>query len=229
MNCNDKFKINLLKLLFIQASNKKTKLPRELALDHFDLYYKPVFHQLWPSIRIALLSRRKYCAVVNNFVGDQQKIILELAELGASDLINLARNTVATESFSLLKKDSRLVGSRASGNSQLESISVGAGLKITDSAGLNGQVNPSPKTNIYDFMPVKKILSEREQMKLEEVEQNFHRPALIPVEIIPSRPIRFPRALQPFTVARGDVSSFSPAARDENSKLSNFKICENLL
>lgn len=217
-----------MKLLFIQASNKKTKLPRELALDHFDLYYKPFFHQLWPSIRIALLSRQKYCAVINNFVGDQQKIILELAELGASDLINLARNTVATESFSLLKKD-RSVHSRASENSQLKSIFDDAGLKITGSAGLNsesGQINLSPKTNIYDFMPVKKILSEREQMKLEEVEQNFHRPALIPVEVIPSRPIRFPRSLQPFTVARGDVSSFSPAARDENGKLSNFKICE---
>lgn len=207
------------------ASNKKTKLPRELALDHFDLYYKPVFHQLWPSIRVALLSRQKYCAVINNFVSDQQKIILELAELGASDLINLARNTVATESYSLLKKGSRSVGSRASGNSQLGSICDGAGLKITDSAGWNsefGQINLSPKTNIYDFMPVKKILSEREQMKQEEVDQNFHRPSLIPVEVIPSRPIRFPRALQPFTVARGDVSSFSPAARDENGKLTYY-------
>lgn len=77
----------------MQASTQPKKTPCDLALDHFDLYYKPVFARRWPSIRVALLSQPKYCALINNFAADREMIQLDLAELGADDFIRAARET----------------------------------------------------------------------------------------------------------------------------------------
>lgn len=35
--------------------------------EYFDTAYPPVYRRQWPSIRLALLSKQKYMAVVNNF------------------------------------------------------------------------------------------------------------------------------------------------------------------
>jgi len=66
---------------------KKKKSPCQLAVSHFDLHYKPFYGKQWPSIRVALLSKPKHCALVNNFVSDREQIVMSLAELGAHDFI----------------------------------------------------------------------------------------------------------------------------------------------
>jgi hypothetical protein len=48
-------------------SNLKPKTNSELALQHFDIFYSKFYGQLWPSIRISLLSQQKYCALLNNY------------------------------------------------------------------------------------------------------------------------------------------------------------------
>jgi hypothetical protein len=50
-----------------------------------------VFARRWPSIRVALLSQSKYCALINNFASDREMIEMDLAELGAHDFIRAAR------------------------------------------------------------------------------------------------------------------------------------------
>ena len=70
---------------------QRTKSACQFALDHFDLHYKPVYDLQWPSIRIALLSKSKYCALANNFASDRKQIDVSLAELGAHDFIWSAR------------------------------------------------------------------------------------------------------------------------------------------
>ena len=70
---------------------RKKKSACQIALDHFDLHYKPVFDAQWPSIRVALLSKHKHCALVNNFAHDRKQIGISLAELGAHDFIWTAR------------------------------------------------------------------------------------------------------------------------------------------
>jgi len=70
---------------------KKKKSACDLALEHFDLHYKPVYDFLWPSIRVALLSKPKHCALINNFVSDRKQIDISLAERGAHDFIWTAR------------------------------------------------------------------------------------------------------------------------------------------
>jgi len=70
---------------------QRKRSPCELALDHFDLHYKPVYDWQWPSIRVSLLSKPKHCALINSFVSDPNEVAVSLAELGAHDFIWTAR------------------------------------------------------------------------------------------------------------------------------------------
>jgi len=71
--------------------DRKKASPCQLALNHFDLHYKPVYDFQWPSVRVALLSKSKHCVLVNNFASDSKQICRSLAELGAHDFIWTAR------------------------------------------------------------------------------------------------------------------------------------------
>ncbi|RWS28149.1 5-methylcytosine rRNA methyltransferase NSUN4-like protein [Leptotrombidium deliense] len=59
--------------------------PRNAALTHFDNFYGKVYDKFWKSIRLGLLTPRKYCAVVNLF-GDYEEVESELRSLGAIDV-----------------------------------------------------------------------------------------------------------------------------------------------
>ncbi|KAK7107489.1 5-methylcytosine rRNA methyltransferase NSUN4-like [Littorina saxatilis] len=75
------------------AVNLASKTNCELALDHFDAFYKPLFGRQWPSIRVSLLSLNKYAAIINN-ASDAEIWSQNLAELGTRDLIRDAAKTV---------------------------------------------------------------------------------------------------------------------------------------
>ena len=55
------------------------------ALAHFDDFYGGVYKAKWPSMRLALLSQAKHCALVNNF-GDMEATVEMLEELGCLDI-----------------------------------------------------------------------------------------------------------------------------------------------
>ncbi|XP_053325976.1 5-methylcytosine rRNA methyltransferase NSUN4 [Spea bombifrons] len=65
-----------------------------LALQYFDMNYGVQFGDLWPSIRISLLSEQKYGALVNNF-SQRQKVMQNLAALSAKDILFEAESAVA--------------------------------------------------------------------------------------------------------------------------------------
>nr|XP_043900258.1 5-methylcytosine rRNA methyltransferase NSUN4 isoform X1 [Solea senegalensis] len=59
--------------------------PTSLALQHFDATYSVQLGQLWPSVRIALLSERKYGALLNTFSHDA--VLEDLQAKGCRDFI----------------------------------------------------------------------------------------------------------------------------------------------
>lgn len=63
----------------MQQARKKT--PKDHCLDHFDIFYKKTFGKEWPSLRLALLSRPKFCALVNNY-GDTETTFRRLKSMG---------------------------------------------------------------------------------------------------------------------------------------------------
>lgn len=57
------------------------------------MFYKPFYGEKWPSIRLALLTSKKYCALVNGVAGNMGSIEDKLKTLGAFDIIDKASDT----------------------------------------------------------------------------------------------------------------------------------------
>nr|XP_057921971.1 5-methylcytosine rRNA methyltransferase NSUN4 isoform X2 [Doryrhamphus excisus] len=69
----------------IKAASRPKHPPTSLAQQHFDVTYNTQLGQLWPSARIALLSERKYGALVNHFCNDA--FVEDLHSQGCTDFI----------------------------------------------------------------------------------------------------------------------------------------------
>ncbi|EHB07891.1 Putative methyltransferase NSUN4 [Heterocephalus glaber] len=61
----------------------------QLALQNFDMTYSVQFGDLWPSIRVSLLSEQKYGALVNNFAASDHESA-KLEQVNAKDFVNEA-------------------------------------------------------------------------------------------------------------------------------------------
>ncbi|XP_035525880.1 5-methylcytosine rRNA methyltransferase NSUN4 isoform X1 [Morone saxatilis] len=68
------------------AATRAKQPPTSLALQHFDATYGGQLGQLWPSIRVALLSEKKYGALFNNF--SHESILAHLEAQGCRDFIS---------------------------------------------------------------------------------------------------------------------------------------------
>ncbi|XP_069837287.1 5-methylcytosine rRNA methyltransferase NSUN4 [Dendropsophus ebraccatus] len=67
-----------------------------LALQYFDMNYSAQFGDLWPSVRIGLLSEQKYGALINNFCAEGASC--RLLSLNATDFLQEAHTTMAESS-----------------------------------------------------------------------------------------------------------------------------------
>ncbi|XP_067461548.1 5-methylcytosine rRNA methyltransferase NSUN4 [Thunnus thynnus] len=67
------------------AATRAKHPPTSLALQHFDATYSVQLGQLWPSVRTALLSERKYGALLNHFSYDAN--LEDLQAQGCRDFI----------------------------------------------------------------------------------------------------------------------------------------------
>ncbi|XP_054269648.1 5-methylcytosine rRNA methyltransferase NSUN4-like [Macrosteles quadrilineatus] len=83
------------------ATKRKKKTSVDTAIEYFDTVYGPLFEKRWPSIRLALLSPHKYCAVVNNY-NEPDKTCTELENIGAINIREMFR----VREDSLLEKNS---------------------------------------------------------------------------------------------------------------------------
>ncbi|KAL6104322.1 nsun4 [Pungitius sinensis] len=77
--------------------------PTSLSLQHFDATYSVQLGKLWPSVRAAMLSERKYGALLNNFSHDAI-----LAELEAQGCRNFLRD-IDTKGHLCLGQESEVV------------------------------------------------------------------------------------------------------------------------
>ncbi|KAM7400942.1 hypothetical protein PAMA_005234 [Pampus argenteus] len=68
------------------AATRVKHPPTTLALQHFDATYSVQLGPLWPSVRAALLSERKYGALLNHFSHDA--ILTDLEAQGCRDFVH---------------------------------------------------------------------------------------------------------------------------------------------
>ena len=77
-----------------KSSGKSAPKATKLALDFFDSHYKQTYGTDWHSIRLALFSKPKFAALVNN-LSSKEEIIEELKAQGClsiKDLYNEGKN-----------------------------------------------------------------------------------------------------------------------------------------
>lgn len=204
--------------LTLQATTEKRKSPSELALSYFDTYYKPVYGPLWPSMRIAMLSQQKYCALINNFA-DSESALISLIESGADDFVHNVTKRDPSEAEEHDRNTGHVdITNVASASLSSDTLNETSPESVKDDVFLE---ETTLKNDLYEFMPVKRIRSEKEELHREEIEQGFYRPSNIEINIHPDDvDFRLPLHLKACVHERGNVSLFPTPRKDNADKLS---------
>ncbi|KAG7227191.1 hypothetical protein INR49_013990 [Caranx melampygus] len=86
--------------------------PYQTGLQHFDTTYSAQLGDLWPSVRVALLSERKYGALINNFSHDAVLTELLAKDAETSSVTQTQRVLVdvpcTTDRHSLMENDNNI-------------------------------------------------------------------------------------------------------------------------
>ncbi|XP_054624072.1 5-methylcytosine rRNA methyltransferase NSUN4 isoform X2 [Dunckerocampus dactyliophorus] len=85
------------------AASRPKHPPTSLAQQHFDVTYNTQLGQLWPSVRVALLSERKYGALLNHFCNDA--FVEDLHSQGCTDFITVRAGLECDSEFEVEKRD----------------------------------------------------------------------------------------------------------------------------
>ncbi|XP_056276413.1 5-methylcytosine rRNA methyltransferase NSUN4 [Pseudoliparis swirei] len=107
------------------AFNRTKYPPTSLALQHFDATHSLQLGPLWPSVRAALLSEKKYGALLNNFSYDVVRADLEAQ--GCRDFLR-DTETEVSGAQPFLEQESEVVGDEES-----------SGVSISKKSGIDGQ------------------------------------------------------------------------------------------
>ncbi|XP_019114550.2 5-cytosine rRNA methyltransferase NSUN4 [Larimichthys crocea] len=94
------------------AATRTKHPPTSLALQHFDATYSIQLGKLWPSVRVALLSERKYGALLNNFSHDA--VLAGLEAQGCRDFTSDTDTEAQTSEVST-EEESSCVSMKKSG------------------------------------------------------------------------------------------------------------------
>ena len=190
--------------------NLKRKEPSDHALDHFDRYYSEVYGALWPSMRLALLSQSKHCALVNNFANATDTVDALHGE-GTTDFIAPGRQTLLEQTVTSedIQRDMRALNPEEEEQEQQPEV-------------LEMPRTSSPE-DLSEFMPVTKIVSEKHQLKEQEVEQNiFEKVGNTKFTMMPFPELVLPKHIKAMVHDRGEVQRFHKPKPDATGKLRKF-------
>lgn len=191
------------------AKARKKRYPKDVALRHFDEFYGNVYGKSWPSIRIALLSPRKYAAVVNSFLKRSDDILQELKQKGALNL------------RALYEREKLCIPSDQGDERKLDFVKPDDVTEDDDAADppfdssarivLPGAVSLTSTGNpLLSFVPSSKMVCQEEIIN-EGDYYNFYKPK--PGMVVPVKrwnDFDFPEQLRVAVFATGDISLFPP-------------------
>ena len=210
----------------MQQARKKT--PKDLCLDHFDIFYKKTFGTEWPSLRLSLLSRPKFCALVNNY-GDTDNTFKRLNKMGCysikkqyqEELNEIDASIIETPTIvgkrsqplnSLIDKCSEVNKLPEEGRSSMtpemastriiqpqEMILHGGGSEVdAASASMYDFVPSTTVKGMEDFVGEPDYYEIHERMSVEHGKKDS-----VPIETKVNKLINFPKYLEAYTFAKG--------------------------
>jgi hypothetical protein len=204
--------------LILQAKNEGSKLNTTHALNHMEAFYKPVYKDHWPSIRISLLTTSKYCALLNNYHSERDKVRNFLTGLGTYDAMTDA--VMSRTNFLQKEKQQEIVEDSSLPLEKFLDFPVRPLMKGVAEDGEKEYGNSEEHENIepvvgkntslYDFIPTKRIYSEKELLQQEIVRTSTFDDSLydVPVKVIQEPIPTLPEQLKFFVYEKGNVSHF---------------------
>jgi len=127
------------------AELRRKKWPSDHALRHFDEFYRDVYGKKWGSIRLALLTKSKYCAVVNNFsnIKETEKL---LEDAGAVEVAGQYEYHVERQRLMRQKAaETRRLSESTTGQKFLTEEHVQL---VSDGSGISREVSETPVNNL---------------------------------------------------------------------------------
>nr|XP_022294149.1 5-methylcytosine rRNA methyltransferase NSUN4-like isoform X1 [Crassostrea virginica] len=204
------------------AKNEGSKPYTVHALNHMETFYKPVFKNLWPSIRISLLTTSKYCALLNNYNSESDKVENYLKDFGA---YNAMEEAASARKKYLEKENKQILIENSSlpldsfldfpkrpqkkedendeyNNESFDETEEEAVDKIEPVVGKN--------TSLHDFIPTKKVFSEKELLQQQIVSTSTFSDSTVdvPIKVIQEQVPELPNSMKFFVYPKGDVSNF---------------------
>lgn len=190
------------------------------ALNHMEAFYKPVFKERWPSIRISLLTTSKYCALLNNYNSENEKVEKYLTDLGT---YNAMEKAILARTKYLEKENQQTVIEQSSvpleslidfpkrphaedENDDLDDD------QFDDDEDVKEDIQPvvGKNTSLHDFIPTKRVYTDKELLQ-----QHIARAATfddtlleVPVKVIQEQVPELPEDLKFFVYPKGDISNF---------------------
>ncbi|VDP03696.1 unnamed protein product [Soboliphyme baturini] len=208
----EKIFLQLSKLRYFKARAEK-KSPANLAMQHFDFYYKPIFRKRWPSIRIGLLSDPKYCAVVNNYAADPD-VIQRLLDDGAVDIIDKVKKRKAL----FHSKLKGLFPDNVNASSNMPSRVGGDSMYPSDADGCDDDAGFRSESGLSMFLPpVDMIVRETTSatLALDSADTPLYD---LKNQVLPDD-VQYPSVLQVLAYPSGDITTFKPSPAFSNGCL----------
>ncbi|XP_050393189.1 5-methylcytosine rRNA methyltransferase NSUN4 [Patella vulgata] len=211
-----------------RSLNLSKQSTSERALVYFDTYYKPVYKNLWPSIRVSLLSGQKYGALVNNFSNCDSCNIL--SKLGAHDIIEKAKHVHVEEVKHQSEKPVKYE-ELISSIDQKQNLDLSDDLYLKESDDSESSddeefVNPdlAKDSDLHEFVPVERVYTEKESLLIEESYKGVFIDNDINVDVVKDEEITLPDHLKVFTFKPGNVSDFPPPKPDPAGLLGYYML-----
>ena len=187
-----------------------------------ETFYKPVFKNLWPSIRISLLTTSKYCALLNNYNSESDKVENYLKDFGA---YNAMEEAASARKKYLEKENKQILIENSSlpldsfldfpkrpqkkedkndeyNNESFDETEEKAVDKIEPVVGKN--------TSLHDFIPTKRVFTEKELLQQQIVSTSTFSDSTVdvPIKVIQEQVPELPNSMKFFVYPKGDVSYF---------------------
>lgn len=207
-----------------QTQKKRSK---DFCLEHFDRFYSKAFAGQWPSMRLALFSRPKFCALLNNY-GDRDTAIRRLNKMGCYSIKKIYNEQISSIDYKRETNESSEKNCNSEHSEMLVDqptpISIApygssmtvelASKRIIQpkqvlSQGERGEIDAS-SASMLDFVPSTKIKGMDDFVEESEY-YNMHdalraescQKRAIPIEIRNQEVLQFPKLLEAFTFAPG--------------------------
>ena len=207
----------------VKRSEKKDN--QDYCLEHFDSFHKKTYGEEWHSMRLALLSKPKHCALINNF-GQVNAATKKLRESGCysiKDAVNVEYNRITMskvteeEDETILNPDSRhkrpsqdpadpeeaeeVIKSMDPGEAKSRIISSEELLISGGGPGL-----PAASVTMYDHVPPDTLIGMDDFIEESEYYSRYQKVIdddLIPVKVVKEEVKQFPSNMDAWTFPSG--------------------------